>query len=143
MNKVSTPTVFLTRRHVFSASHRLHSTELSDPENQELFGKCNGKNGHGHNYTVEVTLKGKINPKTGMVFSLSALKEILAETVDKELDHKNLNLDVPRFKALNPTAENIAFVIWQMLVEKLPPQLLYEVRLFETENNIALYRGES
>lgn len=138
----SIPVVQLTRRMHFSASHRLHSKSLSEKENQALFGKCNRENGHGHNYCVEVHLRGPVDPKTGMVFSLSELKEILQNTVEKELDHRHLNLDVAAFRDLNPTAENIAYVIWEMLEPRLPKGLLYKVKLFETENNVATYRGE-
>ena len=132
---------FLTRRLVFSASHRLHSPSLSAAENRRLFGKCNLKNGHGHNYVLELTLRGPIHPETGMVFSLSRLKKILTDTVERELDHKHLNLDVPAFKRMNPTVENLAAYIWKLVEKKLPKGLLHEVKLYETENNIATYRG--
>ena len=141
-DKKPAPKTYLSRRVTFSASHRLHSEHLSATENRTLFDKCNGENGHGHNYTAEITLFGQVDPKTGMVFSLTELKRILAETVEAKLDHKHLNLDVPEFHALNPTAENIAVVIWKMLESRLPKGLLHEVKLAETENNIAIYRGE-
>jgi 6-pyruvoyltetrahydropterin/6-carboxytetrahydropterin synthase len=132
---------FITRRLMFCASHRLHSRELTEEENRKTFGKCNHPNGHGHNYVVEVTVSGPIDPKTGMVFNLTELRRVMEDTVEKEMDHKNLNVDVPAFKELNPTAENIAAVIWEMLEKRLPKGALYEVRLTETENNFVSYRG--
>ena len=132
---------YLTRRATFSASHRLHSVNLSKEKNIELFGKCNNPNGHGHNYILKVTVKGTIDEKTGMVMNLSDLKKMVEENVVSKLDHKNLNLDVPEFKDLNPTAENIAIVIWNLLKPKLKNSL-YEIKLVESENNSVVYRGE-
>lgn len=134
---------YLSRRSVFSASHRLHSKSLSAAENTRLFGKCNGINGHGHNYVLEVVVRAAIHPQTGLIMNLVDLKQSIDDTVMKEMDHKNLNLDVPAFKELNPTVENMAVVIWQMLENTLAPGLLFEVRLHETENNVAIYRGEN
>ena len=134
--------VQLTRRATFSASHRLWSESLSEKENQEIFGKCTHIHGHGHNYVLEVTLQGKVDPKSGVVFSLSDLKEIIERAVLRKVDHKHLNLDVAEFKSLVPTAENIAVVIWGWLSKELPKGLLHEVLLRETENNIAIYRGD-
>lgn len=137
------PIVTLTRRAQFSASHRLHSPQLSAEENRKIFDKCNNPNGHGHNYVVEIAVRGEIDPKTGMVMNLSDLKKAIDEAVMQNLDHKNLNLDVPAFRDLNPTAENIAVVIWCLLEKKIPKHLLYEVKLHETENNVVVYRGVS
>lgn len=134
---------YLSRRASFSASHRLHSENLSADENKRVFGKCNHPHGHGHNYEVEVILRGKISERDGLVFNLTALKEIIEREVIARVDHKHLNLDVAEFKGLNPTAENIAVVIWRWLEPHLVKGLLYEVRLRETENNLAIYRGES
>lgn len=136
------PLVYLTRRAQFSASHRLHAAALSDEENRKIFDKCNNPHGHGHNYVVEVTVKGEVDGVTGMVLSLSDLKKAIEETVMKDLDHKHLNLDVEDFEHLNPTAENITVVLWRRLLKKLPPGLLHEIRLHETENNVVVYRGE-
>lgn len=136
------PIAYLSRRSVFSASHRLHAASLSEQENQFLFGKCNGTNGHGHNYVLEVTVRAAIDARTGLVMNLVDLKDAIDATVMKEMDHKHLNLDVPAFKTLNPTVENMAVVIWKMLEAKLPRGALYEVKLHETENNVAVYRGE-
>ena len=136
------PVVYLTRRAVFSASHRLHSQQLSDQENRQLFGKCNRPGGHGHNYTIEVTVRGEIDPRTGIVMNLTELKAAIQETVMRRMDHRNLNTDLPEFRQLNPTAENIAVVCWKMLQDRLPQGLLHEVVIRETENNFARYRGE-
>lgn len=135
------PIAILSRRETFSASHRLHSNDLSDKENVALFGKCNHANGHGHNYVMEVVVKGVIDPKTGIVMNLADLKRIIHDCVLVKVDHRHLNLDVQEFAKLNPTVENIAVVIWRWLKPDLG-NLLYEVRLHETENNVAVYRGE-
>jgi 6-pyruvoyltetrahydropterin/6-carboxytetrahydropterin synthase len=133
---------YLTRRAVFSASHRLHSDQLSDAENKKIFGKCNHPGGHGHNYVLEVTVKGTPDPKTGMIMNLADLKEAIETQIMAEVDHKHLNVDCPSFRGVNPTAENIAIVFWQLLEKKLPRGSLHEIKLYETENNTAVYRGE-
>ena len=133
---------YLTRRATFSASHRLHSDALSAEANRQLFGKCNNPNGHGHNYTLEVTVRGSIDTTTGMVINLTDLKKAMETNVLDLVDHKHLNLDVPIFQEIVPTAENMAVVFWRLLAQELPSGLLYEVRLHETENNVAIYRGE-
>jgi 6-pyruvoyltetrahydropterin/6-carboxytetrahydropterin synthase len=132
---------FITRRLTFSAAHRLHSDKLSPEENRRVFGKCNHPNGHGHNYVLEVTVAGPIDATTGMVFNLTDLKDVMTDVVEHDIDHKNLNIDVPAFKTLNPTAENIAAVLWDLLEKRLKPGLLHEVKLIETENNFVSYRG--
>ena len=132
---------FVTRRTTFSAGHRLHNDALSAEENRRVFGKCNNANGHGHNFIVEVTVKGDIDPATGMVYNLRDLKKIMSEVIEEGLDHKNLNLDVPALKGVIPTAENIAAVIWGQLALRLPAGLLHEVKLIETENNFVSFRG--
>jgi 6-pyruvoyltetrahydropterin/6-carboxytetrahydropterin synthase len=136
------PTVAITRRVMFCASHRLHCNDLSDAQNKDLFGKCNNPNGHGHNYVLDVTVQGEVDAKTGMVMNLSELKKVINDAVMEKFDHKHLNLDVAEFKTLNPTSENVAVVIWRLLQPKLPSGLLHEVKLYETENNIAIYRGD-
>jgi 6-pyruvoyltetrahydropterin/6-carboxytetrahydropterin synthase len=130
----------LTRRETFSSAHRLHSPHLSDEENRALFGKCNSANGHGHNYVLEVSVRGAID-QNGLVMNLTKLKEIIHERVIAKVDHKHLDLDVPEFKNNCSTAENIAVVIWGWLKPVLG-DLLYEVKLHETENNVAVYRGD-
>lgn len=132
---------FITRRLTFCAAHRLHSDKLSPEENRRVFGKCNNPSGHGHNYVLEVTVAGPIDATTGMVFSLTDLKDVMADVIENGIDHRNLNVDVPAFRTLNPTAENIAAVLWDLLEKRLKPGLLQEVKLIETENNFVSYRG--
>lgn len=132
--------VKIGRRTTFNAAHRLHNNNWSEEKNRTVFGKCNSPNYHGHNYVLETWVKGDIDPETGFVINLTELKKIIKEEIEEEFDHRNLNLDVPEFKNLNPTAENIAKVIY----EKLKPRLEnYEliVRLYETQNNLVEYTG--
>lgn len=129
------------RRTTFNAAHRLHNPNWTDEKNKAVFGKCNSVNYHGHNYVLETWVKGNIDPETGFVINLSDLKAIIKEEIEEEFDHRNLNLDVPAFKNLNPTAENIAKVIY----EKLKPRLAhYEltIKLYETQNNMVEYSGK-
>ena len=135
-------TVYLSRRATFCAAHRLHSSHLDDGENLRVFGKCNNPHGHGHNYALEVIVGGEIDPRTGMVMNLTDLKAAIEEEIVGRMDHKNLNLDVKEFASLNPTAENIAIVAWELLQKRLPKNMLKEIRLYETENNLVIYRGE-
>jgi len=135
--------IFVTRREVFSASHRLFNPSFSDEENEQLFGKCNNLNGHGHNYVLEVIVAGEIDPNTGYVIDLKVLKEIIKKNVISKVDHKNLNLDVDFLKGKIPTAENIAIGIWDQLEDKLPAGKLYSIKLYETENNYVEYKGKA
>jgi 6-pyruvoyltetrahydropterin/6-carboxytetrahydropterin synthase len=135
------PTVTITRRVHFSAAHRLHDPALSDEENLRVFGLCSNPNYHGHNYELDVSVAGEVDPATGYVADLGLIKRLVEERVTSCLDHKNLNLDVPAFAELNPTAENIVIVIWQMLEGALPAKLAKLV-LWETRNNYVEYRGE-
>jgi len=134
--------VYVTRREVFSASHRLYNKNLTDAENEKLFGKCSNSNGHGHNYILEVVVAGNIDPMTGYVIDLSMLKKIIKEHVIKKLDHKNLNLDVDFLKDRIPSSENIAVGIWEQLVNVIPKGRLYSIKIYETENNFVEYKGE-
>ncbi|KAF5287695.1 hypothetical protein FQA39_LY15795 [Lamprigera yunnana] len=137
-------TGYLTRRTVFAASHRLHCKHLTTAENKEVFGKCNNPNGHGHNYVVEVTLHGPVDPLTGMIMNVSILKEYMKVAIMDIMDHKNLDEDVPYFKENTSTVENVAIFIWKNMKECMDnPKVLYEVKVHETENNIACYRGEA
>ncbi|CAH1710546.1 unnamed protein product [Aphis gossypii] len=137
------PLANITRVEKFSSCHRLHSNNLSNEENLKIFGKCNNKNGHGHNYKVEVTVKGLIDEKTGMVMNVADLKKYIDIAVMEPLDHKNLDLDVPYFKNHVSTTENVAIFIWQSLKDVMHnPNLLYKVKLFETDKNIVVYKGE-
>ena len=134
--------VYVTRREVFSSAHRLFNPEFSDEKNDEIFGKCNNPNWHGHNYTLEVVVKGEVNPQTGYVIDLKELKRIIHEYVIDKIDHKNLNADVDFMRGVIPTAENIALSVWRQLSDKLPVGKLHSVKIYETENNYAEYKGE-
>lgn len=135
--------VYLTRRVTFSAAHRLWSTHFSNEQNYALYDKCANPNGHGHNYVLEVTLRGTPDPQTGMVMNLTDLKQVVNEQVIDWVDHKHLNYDVPWLEGVVPTAEMLAMVFWERLERGLPAGMLYEVKLHETENNIATYRGNA
>jgi len=141
--KASRTMVYLTRRTTFSASHRLWSNELSEVENYAIYDKCANPNGHGHNYVLEVTVKGNVDLRTGMVLNLTEMKHITNEQVINWVDHKHLNYDVPWLEGVIPTAEMLAIKFWERLTNSFPDRLLYEVTLHETENNIAVYRGEA
>ncbi len=134
--------IYVTRREVFSASHRLFNPNFSDEKNNRLFGKCNNVNGHGHNYILEVIVAGEVDPNTGYVIDLKVLKEIIKKNVISKVDHKNLNLDVDFLTDAIPTAENIAIGIWNQLVDKMPSGKLYSIKLYETENNYVEYKGK-
>ena len=126
------------RRITFNAAHRLNNPNRSDEKNTAVFGKCNSPNYHGHNYTLETWVEGPIDPDTGYVIDLSELKQIIKDEVEEPFDHRNFNLDVPEFANLNPTAENIAKVIYEKLKPRLN-QFKLVVRLYETENNFVEY----
>jgi len=134
--------IYVTRREVFSSSHRLHNSNLSEEENQKIFGKCNSPNGHGHNYILEVVVAGDIDPKTGYVIDLKQLKTIIIEKIIKKVDHKHLNYDVDFLEGINPTTENVVIGIWNQLVDNIPTGKLYSIKLHETENNYIEYKGK-
>ncbi|XP_063924178.1 6-pyruvoyl tetrahydrobiopterin synthase-like [Zophobas morio] len=137
------PKAYQTRRITFSACHRLHSPFLDDAENEKVYGKCNHINGHGHNYIVKVTLFGEIDPKTGMILNMTELKWYMEQAIMKPMDHKNLDKDVEYFKSRPSTTENLTIFIWKQMKDIMTsPELLYEVEIYETENNIVRYRGE-
>ena len=127
------------RKEHFNAAHRLHNPALSDEENKELFGSCNNEYYHGHNYDLHVKVTGVVNPKTGYVVDMKILKKIIKDHVLAKFDHKNLNLDTEEFKNINPTAENIAIVIYDIIKPKLDEELELQVRLYETERNYVEY----
>ncbi len=135
--------MYVTRREHFSAAHRLYNPSWSDEQNDRVFGKCNNPAGHGHNYYVEVTVAGEVDPETGYVVDLKELKRVIHTHVIDKLDHRNLNTDVDFLTGVNPTAENIAIGIWKQLVDRMPQGRLYQIRLYETEKNIVDYRGEA
>ncbi len=131
--------VAVYRKEHFNAAHRLHNAKWDDSTNTSVFGKCNNANYHGHNYELIVKVVGEPDPETGFVIDLKLLSEVIEESVLNRFDHKNLNLDLEEFSKLNPTAENIAMVIYRMLREKLNPALELQVRLYETERNFVEY----
>lgn len=132
---------YITRRLHFSAAGRLHSAELTDEENARVYGKCNNPHGHGHNYYLEVTVRGEKDPRTGMVMDLKQLDRVVHERVLADVDHAFLNLDVPWLEGIVPTTENLAEVFWNRLVDALEGAELHEIRLYETEKNHVVYRG--
>ena len=131
--------VYLTRRLTFNAAHKLWVDDWSREKNLEIFGKCANPNWHGHNYELLVKVIGEINPDTGYVIDLKVLKDIIKEEVEERFDHKNLNLDCPEFENLNPSAENIAVVIYDLLRDRLDKSYEIQVRLYETERNFVEY----
>jgi len=135
--------VYLTRRETLSACHRLHSKQLSDEENRKIFDKCNNPNGHGHNYVVEVTVKGRVDEKTGMVMNITDLKKAMNIAIMDTLDHKHIDLDVEYFANVVSTTENVAIYIWKQISPLLPDHVtLDQVKIWETEKNIVVYKGE-
>jgi len=135
------PIARLTRIVQFSASHRYFRPEWTAERNAEVFGDCANPNWHGHNYEVEVTVEGPVDPETGYVMDLKLLRDAVDVRVLQDVDHRNLNLDVPEFRDLNPTAENIAVVVWRKLEGALPGRLV-KILLWETPRNCVEYRGE-
>ena len=135
--------VYLTKVYEFSAAHRLHSHSLSDEENRDIFGKCNNPAGHGHNYVLEVTVKGDVDAKTGLVTGLNFIDEVVEKQVYSRFDYKHLNLDTPEFETHNPTSENFVKVLWDLLEPNLLPVVLHRLRLRETPKNHFDYYGES
>jgi 6-pyruvoyltetrahydropterin/6-carboxytetrahydropterin synthase len=134
--------IYVTRRVEFSASHYYHNPELSPEENRRIFGKCSNPHGHGHNYGLEVTVAGEVDPTTGMVMDLKDLKKLLEQEVLQLLDHRFLNQEVPAFVHTIPTTENIAVEIWKLLAPKLNLGKLHRIRLYETPDLYVDYYGE-
>ena len=132
-------TLTVYRKAHFNAAHRLYRKDWSNEKNDAIFGKCNNPNFHGHNYELIVGLSGEIDPETGYLIDLKILKDLIYDEVEKPFDHKNLNLDVPEFKDLNPTVENIAVVIWKKLRSKLDHKYKITVTLYETPRNFVTY----
>tara|TARA_B100001059_G_scaffold166767_1_gene166368 strand:- start:160 stop:570 length:411 start_codon:yes stop_codon:yes gene_type:complete len=130
------------RKSHFNAAHRLYRPDWDGQKNNDVFGKCNNPNFHGHNYELEVGVTGEVDPVTGYLIDIKKLKTIMKEEVEDYLDHKNLNLDVPEFKDINPTMENIAIFIWNKLRDKLENDFKISVTLYETPRNYAVYNGE-
>ena len=134
--------VTVSRKAHFNAAHRLYRKDWSMEQNNAIFGKCNNPNYHGHNYELIVSVTGEIDQETGFVIDVKILSDLIKEHIENAFDHQNLNLDVPDFENLNPTAENIAVVIWQKLRTHINLNLDLEVVLYETPRNFVTYRGE-
>lgn len=133
--------VTVSRKAHFNAAHRLFRKDWSDEKNQQIFGKCNNPNFHGHNYELIVEVTGSVNKETGFVIDMKILSDIIYEEVETAFDHKNLNLDVPEFSDLIPTAEHIAFVIWNKIRKRIELKYDLNVILFETPRNFVAYSG--
>lgn len=131
----------LSRKAHFNAAHRLYRKDWSMEKNDEIFGKCNNPNYHGHNYELIVSVQGEIDPETGFVLDVKILTDLIKKHVEEAMDHKNLNLDVVEFFDLNPTAENIAVVIWNKLRKHIKSDIDLEVVLYETPRNFVTYKG--
>jgi len=134
--------VTVHRKAHFNAAHRLYNSEWSDARNATVFGKCANPHYHGHNYELIVAVKGGINLETGFVMDMKILKELIEVEIEEKFDHKNLNEEVAAFKSINPTAENIAVVIWNILRKKIEKSLELTVTLYETPRNFVVYTGE-
>jgi len=133
--------VTVTRRLRFNAAHRVYNPSFSDAENEATFGKCNNPNWHGHNYTLDVSVEGPIDERTGYVIDLSKVKAIVTRELISKVDHKNFNLDVPFMEGRIPTSENIVVEFWKILAPSLEPARLVKLVLWETENNYVEYSG--
>jgi 6-pyruvoyltetrahydropterin/6-carboxytetrahydropterin synthase len=134
--------VYITRRERFSAGHTLFNADFSDEKNREIYGKCSNPSGHGHNYTMEVVLRGEPSPDTGYVFDLSELSSLVHKLVIDDVDHRNLNVDVDWLRGVVPTTENLVCAFWDRLDANLPQGLLHAVRLRETSKNWAERRRD-
>ena len=133
--------VTVNRKAHFNAAHRLYNCVWSDARNSEVFGKCANPNFHGHNYELIVAVTGEINPETGFVMDMKILKNLIRKEIEDQFDHKNLNEEIPEFKTLNPTAENISVVIWNKLRGEIDSKLELSVTLYETPRNFVTYTG--
>ncbi len=133
--------ISVSRKSHFNAAHRLHVSHWSDEKNKTVFGTCNNPNYHGHNYELIVTVTGQLDEETGFLIDTKILSDIIAHEIEERFDHRNLNLDTEEFKQLNPTAENIAIVIWRLISKRLDKHLKLNIKLYETERNFVEYSG--
>lgn len=133
--------ITVSRKAHFNAAHRLHNKNWSDEKNEQVFGKCNYSNYHGHNYELIVSVTGKVNPETGYVIDMGELKKIIKDEIEDRLDHKNLNLDIPYFSEIIPSAENISIFIYDILKKNISSKFKLSVRLYETPRNFVEYSG--
>ena len=131
----------VSRKAHFNAAHRLYNSKWSEDKNNQVFGKCNNPNFHGHNYELTVSVTGPVNSETGYVIDMALLKQIIKQEVENNLDHKNLNLDVKEFESVNPTAENICIYIYNNIKARLDSNLDLEITLYETPRNFVKYSG--
>jgi len=131
--------IAVSRKEHFNAAHRLYNSAWSDEKNVAVFGKCSNPNYHGHNYELVVTVVGEPDEQTGYVYDMKLLSDLIKDHITKQFDHKNLNLDTAFFKNLNPTAENIAIVIWRILRQHIDNQYELKIKLYETERNFVEY----
>jgi 6-pyruvoyltetrahydropterin/6-carboxytetrahydropterin synthase len=138
---MTSPNVTVTRRLHFSAAHRVHNPALSDDENRRLYGKCNNPNWHGHNYILDVSVRGAVDATTGYVIDLSRVRDVTQQAVIEKVDHRNLNLEVDFLKGVIPTTENLVVAIWRTLEPALKPAQLTKLVLWETVNNYVEYDG--
>ena len=134
--------VTVNRKAHFNAAHRLYNNEWTDARNAEIFGKCANPNYHGHNYELIVSVTGEIHPETGFVMDMKILKKLIRIEIEEQFDHKNLNEEVPEFRSLNPTAENISVVIWNKLRSKIDSKLDLSITIYETPRNFVTYSGD-
>ena len=134
--------VTVSRKAHFNAAHRLHRPDWSNKKNQSVFGKCSNEYFHGHNYELIVNVTGNIDPETGFVIDIKVLKDLIKTEIEDSFDHKNLNIELPEFFELNPTAENIAIVIYNKLISHLSKDQSLEIILYETPRNFVKYSGE-
>jgi 6-pyruvoyltetrahydropterin/6-carboxytetrahydropterin synthase len=132
---------FITRTYTFCAAHRLHTDQLPDDLNQKIFGKCNNPNGHGHNYTVLVTVQGELDPRTGLITDVDVLDRLVNATIVDRFDHQHLNFD-PAFEQVTTTGENLARLIWDLLVDQIPSGRLGKIGVIETRDNYFEYIGD-
>ena len=135
-------TVYVTKKAEFSSAHRLNNPDLSPEENERIYSKCNNLHGHGHNYTLEVTICGEPDPVTGFLMDLKQLKELINSEIIEKVDHRHLNYDVPFLAGINPTVENLCIIFWKILEPKIPNGRLYEIKISESPRSCVSYRGE-
>lgn len=136
---MSLPRVSVFRKEHFNAAHRLNNPNWSDEKNERVYGKCNNTNFHGHNYDLIVQLTGEVDPESGYVYDMKLLSDLIKETILDRFDHKNLNMDTEEFKYINPSAENIAIVFYEILRKKIELKFDLKIRLYETERNYVEY----
>ncbi|WP_185864901.1 6-pyruvoyl trahydropterin synthase family protein [Blattabacterium cuenoti] len=134
--------IIISKKGYFSSAHRLYNKNWDHNKNLKIFGKCGNLNYHGHNYEYIVSLRGRINKETGLLFNLEKLKNILKKEIEEYFDHKNINLDLKEFRLINPTMENIVIFMWNKIIKKIPSNLELKITLYETKNNFVEYYGE-